>query len=390
MNMQHFKIPKTEHYKDDIIREGDDRIYYNIDVREGRLAPTGLPYAEFSIERSQPILANPKDYYLTISRFNVPVLDTPILLMPIGTAYYGVAPIPPAINWSDFTVTLSYLGVDFQQTVIYETQTPNVTPPTVPGYIDPNAPYYYSVYAYNDFIRMVNLAFQNAFNALNTHFGGAQPQTEAPYYIYNSETELFSLVTQYSYLTSAVTPCEIFLNANLLTYLGNIKGTFYGRNLANGKDFRIRIDNNDNGYAKPGGIIPVPPLTPDYLKFDQEYRSLDIMTSFHDLVFTTNTLSINREWTQSSDPTNLRPNQVGLLTDFHPLIARAGDNRSDLYYYPQGPYRMINLLGDTPLRNFDFKIWWKDKQGRLYPLTIPYNQVLSIKFLFIKKSTFTS
>jgi len=390
MQMQHFKIPKTHHYKDDIIREGDDRIYYNIEVREGRASPTGLPYAEFNIERSQPILANPKDYYLTITRFAVPVLDTPLMICPIGTTYQGIAPIPPAINWSDFKVCLSYLGVDFPQTVVFQTQTPTAPIPTVPGYVDPIKPYYYSIYSYEEFIRLVNIALQDSWNQLNTHYGGAQPQATAPYYIYDAHTQLISLICEYSYLGSVANPCDIYINSNLLTYIGNINGTFYGRNLANGKDFKYVILDNDNGYAKPGGTIPVPPLPPNWLKFEQEYRGLDNMNAFFDLVFTTNTLSVNREWTQTSNPLNLQPNQISLLTDFEPLVAEAGDSRSLMAYYPQGPYRLINLLGDTPLRNFDFKVWWKDKQGRLYPLTIPYKQTLSIKFLFIKKSTFTS
>jgi len=374
----------------DYLHKDTDRIYYDVDMRwdQGQPSPTGLNYAEFRIERTIPILDRPKDYYLTISRFTVPVLDTPLLMCPIaGTGYVGVGPPPPAIDVTPFTVTLTYSGTDFQQTLVWVTRNPTAPVPTTPGAIDVYHPYYYAMYTYDHFVEMVNIAFTNAFNSLKASFPGAPP-TEAPYIIYNPETELFSLVCQYLYVGAGT--IDIFVNDELLTYLGNIDGTFHGRNTTAGKDFEFTIIDNDNGYAKPGGTIPIPPLNPTYLQFEQEYPSLDVFNSFFDLIFTTGTLPIVREWTQTNDPQNLEPTQISLITDFQPLLSEAGDIRSAIAYYPSGPYRLINLTGNTPLRNFDIKLWWKDKQGRLYPLTIPYKQTVSIKFLFIKKSTFTS
>jgi len=375
----------------DYLHEDGDRIYYDVEIRagEGRTAPTQLSYAEFSIERTIPILDNPKDYYLTISRFTVPVLDTPILICPIsGTGYVGVGPAPPAINVTPFSVTLRYTATDFQQTVIYQTRTPNVPLPPTPGYVDVNHPYYYSVYAYNHFVDMVNQAFTNAFTLLKTAYPGA-PMTEAPYFIFDPETELFSLIVPYDYVTNNV---DIYLNNELQTYFVNMNYIFYGRGATNGKDFQFILSNNNNinAYAKPGGTIPAPPANPAYLRLKQDYKGLDVWNSFFDLVFTTGTLSVYREWTQNNDPQTQLPTQVSLLTDFQPLLNEAGDSRSTMAYYPQGPYRLINLTGNTPLRNFDVKIWWRDKEGRLYPLTIPYRQSVSIKFLFIKKDSFTS
>lgn len=374
-------------------KKSDDRIYYNISLRAEEVnfgSGADLLPAEFSVERTIPILDNPKDYYLTISRFSVPALDIPLIIMPIVDNQANP-------NLTPFTVTLEYLGNTYQESVIYVPTAPNaaVPPNAIPTqHVDPDS-YYYKVYTYNHFITMFNTAFTASFALLKAAFPAA-PQVEAPYFIYNPETELVSLIAQYNYsLAGAV---RIFVNSETLTYFEALNGLFYGRDLANGLDFEYFIRDRgglSNAYYPNGIVIPAAgafgtPTAPYYLSMEQEYRVVPSWSSFIDLVFTTGTLPIVSEWIQTNESPEGIPQTVELLTDFQPLLNKAGDERTIMEYFPQGPYRIINLNGTTPLRNFDFQVWWKDKHGRLYKVKIPFGQELSIKFLFLKKSTFTS
>ena len=373
------------------IHSSDDKIYYNITLDHEQAADGSLNKAEYRVERTQPIIENPKEYYMTISRFSVPAIDIPILIMPIVDNQ-------PNPNLTPFKVTLIYGGTSFQQSVIYVSGavTEPVPPAPIPvQQIDPES-YYYWVYTYQRFIDMINTAIATAFAALKAAFPLA-PQTEAPYFIYNSETELISLIAQYSY--SQPGAIEFFINHELLTYMEAFTVEFYGRNPVTGEDAKMIIQDEGglkNAYYPPGVAVPaatIPPAapaTPYYLEMKQEYKIVSSWTSFQDLVFTTGTIPIVAEWIQTSATEDGRATSANIMTDFHPTLQYAGDNRGNMVYFPTGPYRLINLNSTTPLRRFDFKVWWKDKNDRLYPVRIPYGQQLNVKFLFLKKSTFTS
>jgi hypothetical protein len=120
-----------------------------------------------------------------------------------------------------------------------------------------------------------------------------------------------------------------------------------------------------------------------YYQITQEYNTLYLWNSFKDLVFISNSMPIVNEYIKSTTAglVNFQP----IVTDFEPLLAAAGDARSTLQYFPQGPYRLINMNGTIPLKRIDVQVFWKDSEDNLYPILIPKGQPLTIKFLFIKK-----
>jgi hypothetical protein len=133
----------------------------------------------------------------------------------------------------------------------------------------------------------------------------------------------------------------------------------------------------------------IPKSTPAYIYQRQEYLSLESWNSLVDMQFTTDTIPINYEMVQNNTLEG-RANSRPILTDFEPTVTTAGSVRSIMYYYQQGPYRLINLVSPEALVNFDFQIWWKDKIGNRYPLYIRHGSQINIKIAFFKKSTFTS
>lgn len=361
--------------------------YYNVTINNLNSNGNSI-FASFSENRVQDILPEPSNnFYLTVVRFSIPGSEIPIFIMPVQLGQ-------PDVNLTPFSVTLSYLGNDFRVYLSYVTHDITAPIPAQPLISQDISSGYYYVYTYQDMLNYVNTALASAFNSLKSAFPTAPP-TEAPYFIYNPDTELISLVTQFSY--SLPNSISIYTNLSLLTYFDALRVDFYGPNSINGKDSRFIIEfTHNNSYAKPGGIIPSPPANPDYLIFTQEFLALGKWNSMKSIVFLTGTLPINYESVPQSPllsstnislgANNFRP----ILTDFEPYLDQiAGSTRSIFQFYVQGPYRLIDLTSSTTIRQFDVQVFWQDHFGQLYPVYISYGQVVTIKFLFIRKKTLT-
>ena len=131
----------------DLYKDGDN-VYYNITIANNTNQVINARYDE---TRNDIIICDPRDYYLTIVRFSVPLNSIPIMIMPMD----GLS-----ITDSVFKVTLTYIptGDNYQETVIY--QPDNNLAPT-----DPN---YFYIYTYTKLLEMVNIAFATAFSALKS------------------------------------------------------------------------------------------------------------------------------------------------------------------------------------------------------------------------------
>lgn len=373
------------------LEHADDNIYYNIAVRhvdpDGVTTRSNLNDAEFKVERTIPILRNPKEYYITIERFSIPLNQVPLMIIPIQDNQAN-------INLTPMSVTLSFGGLDHQVFINYVTQNINepLPPPPIPNQVVNS--YYYMIYEYTHFIGLFNTAFATAYANMQAS-ASPSPQQTAPYFIFNPETRLISLIAEYSYSQPA--QAEIFVNFQTFSYFEAILNEFHGANQPNGKDAKYIIRDQGglhNAYYPPGQVIPAPvafpaQTAPNFLEMKQEYPNLITWSSIASIIVTSTTMPIVKEWEQSNATESGVPIGNAILTDFEPLLGQGGEERTIVQYFPQGPRRLINLNSTIPLREFDFKIWWKDKKGRVYPLKIPFEQEITIKFLFTKKATYT-
>lgn len=390
-----------------------DKVYYNISIRPS--VGEDEKVASFEEERNQPIVKIPNDYYLTLSRFSIPANNVPINVMDVI-----VNPSDPTdYNYTPYSVTLVYNQVIgalitrhvYKEQIIFRPDSANKWNFTIP--LPPTAtrkqqriPYYY-LYTYSHMMVLINETLAKAFLTMKSAFP-AIPQTEPPVFLYGATTQLISLYTQYTYTnistgqilpadplypsTSTTVPeIEIFASDKLFnTYIEAIAVDFFGRNNTDGLDFRFRIiayPLNVNAYVKKGDTMPIPPLTPPYLRMIQEYKHLENWNSMIGLVFTSASLPIHYESVQSTETAG-KVLFTPVLTDFEPQLNDAGSARGIMQYFSRGIYRVINMSSNTPLTKIDFKVWWKDKQGNLYPLIITYGQELSVKMLFIRRDTY--
>lgn len=391
-----------------------DIIYYNI-VMTGSPNQT-FTNALYEETRTQPIIDDPSKYYLSVVRFSIDGSTIPLFVCP-------VIPNPgdlTDVNFTPFVVTLSYNGINYSTNVRYipSSNAPIPLPPTATNQ-DIVSTYYY-VYYYTTFIQMVNNAINTSFNALVLANPGLT--IKAPYFQYNTDSEKISLVvpnidnplipgtnvylTQYNVNgIPAITPqpngtVYMYMNNQLFSFFDGIEVFSY-----NGLSNLFIIRDLKNNYYYPPQIGTNTSINqtaisftndninyttrPEWFIFTQQYNMIFEWNSLSTIVFLTNSLPVNKEFIPSttinsiSTGTNsFRP----VLTDFIPDLNKSGDSRSRFNYYPQGPYRLIELNSHEPLRKIDLRIYWEDHLQNLYPLFITYGECDTIKLMFMKKT----
>ena len=379
-----------------------DRIDYSADIN---YIENSLGYIETSFSSSQqfPVVVDPINFYLTISRFTVDASSIPIHVMD-----RIVNPLDATdINYTPYSVTLVYnevaLGVItqhfYQVNLIYIPQNNYSIIPSAPQSGDsPRYPSpYYFCYDYQQIIDMINTALTTSFTTAKAAYA-AITATEAPFIFLNYETSLINLIAQYEYLTTStgtlngvsvtLPEVQIFVNCKLYdTFLQKIPNKYYGRNLTNGVDYELRIYaelGNTNGYAIPPASVATPPT---HLRILQEGSTLEKWNALRTILFTTNTLPIIPE---NYETNSIRRSDFRkVITTFEPALDKISSSSSILSYFQNGPYRIINLDNSQTIRHIDFNIEWVDKYGNVYPIYLTYGQQSNVLMTFIRKDTFT-
>lgn len=411
---------------------GDDVIYYNITMTGSPNAAQSI--AQFYEERTQPIINNPSDYYLSVIRFSIDGSYIPIFICPVIANPLDVNDI----NYTPFTVTLSAEGNDFTQNIRYFPESSGYPLPLSPGVTgkqDISSSYYY-VYTYTRFVEMINNAIQVAFNNLIAAHP-AYAITQAPYYIFDPDEKIISLIVRNDVLGGSniwLTPkvpqanpsnpstppinqlagqpvqpqpsntIYMYENEYLFAYVDGIDS--FGYYQIPDKALLLIFSDQKNNYYYPPQNSPNVPATqtptsftdiatnyttaPEWFIFTQQFQVLQNWNSLESIVFTTTHLPVQVEYIPSSSI--ITPNGVSganfkpILTDFVPLLEEVGSTSSRFVYNPSGKYRLIDLKSQIPLRKIDLQIFWQDQFQNLYPLRISYNQSNSVKLMFIKKS----
>lgn len=344
----------------------DDKIYFNIAISSNDTSKA-IP-ALYQQQYNLPLVECAEDYYLAVIRFQIPTQGTPLM---IGQ----VQPLPNVNpNNTIWSVTIQNGLTENQQFIQWI--------PTDEQLNDTNPGYYY-LYKYTPFITMMN-------NALTTAFGNVFPipgTRLAPYFQLEVESGRISLVAQRQFYQTGVGDTNVYINYPLTVFVDGLPKNRIGTNQPNGKDFQIIIADNKNNWYNPSNLVPSSP--PLYLRIEEEYPCLSNWNGFKSLQISSNLLPIRKEYVPSLDSDGILSGK-SIIADFIPILEQDQSARTNVEFLNQGPYRLINLYGKIPITKIDLRVDWVDKNGVPHLLYIPYNQTLTLKFAFIKKSTFTS
>lgn len=356
-----------------------DRKYYNIAINNNELAFTPT-YAIFRENFSQVLIDNPSDYYLTVVRCQIPTGDIPILIPEIQSW-------PNTdVNKTVYSITLdcNIAGTDYtsgEVFVIYVTNfsNPNYFPrPITIIDKDPmiNPSIYYFIYDYRQFVDMVNTTFNNAYNLLNANTGGILT-SGPPYITYDTTTNLMTYNFLPEYLDGSLNQIKTYFNYKLFNLFSGVE--FEAFDITISKSVRIKVKdyygtNFDGTHYLMTQQYPI-------LSTWNVFKAIDIVSSL---------LPIENEVVPSPVYQNNNVlNTFSIVKDFVPFYESGYEFRTYLNFKIDGSYELINLNSNSPLNMIDITVFWVDRFGNKYILTIPYNQVLTIKFLFIRKATFT-
>lgn len=352
--------------------------YINIEIKPK--PNTQVTPATFSQTFTQEFLNKGTDYNLAVIRFRIPISGIPYFYFRIQE---GLGQTNPNLGIYSFTMVDVLSGDEFTEYVDfipYDLTVSEPAPPSNNNGFQNIETRYYNVYDVSGWIFMLNSTLKTCFNNLKAAHP-TNPVTEAPFLLYDPVTQLISYVVTYNYLTSG--QIETFFNENLQGFFDSLEYSLFN-NVTKFGLFIVYAQPlgstvYSNGYSKYA-VAPTNP--PAYIEMKGNYVGVEKFAGLRAFVIKTSLLPIRYENTNSTDIGGDLSEDT-ILTDFN--VSDYYGNRSDVIFFPQGPYRLIDILSSTPLRSIDLQIFWKDKNGFLRPMFVYAGDTLTIKLGFITK-----
>jgi hypothetical protein len=377
-------------------RDTPNKLYYDITISNLAATSTPAPPLYFNETRNSPFVLDPESYYLSIVRFTLDTNTLPVIQP-------DIQPNQANRNLTSYSVTLEWDNpvAPFQRFVqqtflIYVPQNQQANPPAPPSQtangLQNNATGYYDIYNYQYFIFLVNQTFQNCFNALNAQVvaaGLALPSIYAPVMSWDTQQNIALLSADNAgYNDGVANYIKIYFNPPLYNLFISFPFIIESQDVVpNGKNFRVIM----SGFGG-ANLVPYPPVAPLYtaLQIVQEYSTLALWTPITSIVFTSNTLPIvanqvsapllffNGQKFQSGGNNS---NIAQVITDF---VASEGIYKPNLVYTPTAEYRLVSLVGNTPLYNLDIEVFYRNRTGELIPFRLGSGNTATIKILFTR------
>ena len=379
-------------------RDTPNKVYYDITISNLDTVDSVPPVLYFNETRNSPFILDPESYNLSIVRFTLDTNTLPIIQPEIQ-------PSPNSnVNLTSYSITLEWTNpvAPFQtfteQTFLtYIPQNKQAIIPAPPSQtlsgLQNNDTGYYDIYNYQYWILLVNNTFQTCFTALNAQVVGAGlvlPSAFAPTMSWDTQTNLAILnADQAGYNDTTANYIGVYFNPALWNYFSSFPFIIESNDVVpNGKNTRIIM----SGFGG-ANVVPFPPVAPTYtaLQIVQEYSTVALWTPVTSIVFTSNTLPIVAN--QVSAPLlfyNGKRYQSGgnnsniaqIITDF---VAENGIYKPNLVYIPSAQYRLVDLVGNSPLYNIDIEVFYKNRVGVFIPLRLGSGGTATVKILFTRK-----
>ena len=354
----------------------------------------GISNVGANVNRAGTIVANPSDYYVSVTRLIVSTQRIPLWQPTLNTT----SPNNDGYN-TVYSVNLEYKGITSGQVylrVINDDRT--VSPPTPPvnsqvfnGWGD--------VYSYDVITTMINIAIKTAYDKLITYFG-SDIDPNPPYMTWNATTQFFTMncfpLSQYDqntgddvvrmYFNTEFKP--FLLGWQLITETNNA-------NTTSGLDVLLVLSNNGINYTpqnNPPSFVPDDPTT-TVLQMSQDisapwcYVALNkilVITSLPIAYPCLTDLPLNLIGQAFNNQTSpilidyLVNYSAGGASSFQQPISYSAT--SDIYTSP------IKLGGTSPITSFSIGIYYQNLAGNVFPLQTIGLRNSSIKLTFTHKS----
>jgi hypothetical protein len=366
---------------------GTTHIYYNINITNNDVTGTNPPPPiDFIETRNQPYLNNPSQYYMSVVRFSV---DTPTLPLFIPQPIVGSTDPDMLI----YTITMEYKTYTAQVNLRFARQTQAIPEPPTPIVEADIENQYYYIYSYQWFIdTMVNPALFAAYDALKALVTGTDvlPSNYAPFMLWDpsNSTAILNCDTDGYNFAVLDDPIKVYFNTPMYNLFSSFSASSFGITATQGRNFLLNVyDTGFNTFKNTSNGIT-------YIQVLQEYPTASLWNPVVSLVFSTSLMPIVPELSAapavftggsgfSSNGNN--SNLTNVLTDLEvPLIA-GWETKPVVNYSPAAEYRLSDLFGDSPVYSINVTVYWKDRFGNLFPLTLASGGNANLKIMFRRK-----
>lgn len=331
-----------------------DIVYLNINIK-GSSNPEISTDAEYSENRTVPILDNPSEWIVAMVRFYAPAYDIPIFRW--GTQD------PEPLEDPNLKVYFKFGGFLMSASVRYISQTNS----------NVNNPYGRVVWNYTDFLTMINVAIAEAF-ALIQGVAGWNPLIKCPRLILDSTTNLISLYSDVLMATGS--GIELICSKLLYFYFSSLTAKEDVLTIPNKDLYVLNINNNIINNVTYLGVAGYAML--------QEFPTLSLWSGVDKLLFISNTIPIDTEL--DGGQLNI---QSRVIFDFV-LDNSQINNGTAIIYNSQGNQRWYNLLSSFPMKRTDLQVRILFRDGTTLPLRLLSTDTLTCKLQFVKKGTMTN
>lgn len=381
-------------------RDTPDKVYYDITISNLATTSTAGPTIYFNETRNSPFILDPASYYLSIVRFTLDTNTLPVIQP-------DIQPAPNSnVNLTNYSITLEYnnpvapFQSFLQQTFItFVPQNNQAIVPAPPSQtlsgLQNNETGYYDIFNYQYWILLVNNTFQQCFTALNAQVvaaGLVLPTPNSPVMSWDIQNNIAILnADQAGYDDTTANKIDIYFNPPLFNIFSSFPFIIESTDVvAGGKNARIIM----SGFGG-ANVVQFPPVAPTYvaLQIVQEYSTLALWTPITSIVFTSNTLPIvanqvsapllffdGKRFQSGGNNSNI----AQIITDF---VANNGIYKPNVVYIPSAQYRLVDLVGNSPLYNIDIEVFYKNRVGEFIPIRLNSGGTATIKILFTRKGT---
>lgn len=381
-------------------RDTPDKVYYDITISNLQNNTTAGPNIYFNETRNSPFILDPQSYYLSIVRFTLDTNTLPVIqpdIQPAPNSNVNLTSYSITLEWNNPVAPFqSFLQQTFITFVPQNNQAIVPAPPsqTTTG-LQNNETGYYDIFNYQYWILLINNTFQQCFTALNAQVVGAGlvlPTANSPVMSWDTQTNIAILnADEAGYNDTAANKIDIYFNPALFNIFSSLPFIIESTDVvAGGKNARIIM----SGFGG-ANVVQFPPVAPTYvaLQIVQEYSTLALWTPITSIVFTSNTLPIvanqvsapllffdGKRFQSGGNNSNI----AQIITDF---VANDGIYKPNIVFIPSAQYRLVDLVGNSPLYNIDIEVFYKNRVGEFIPVRLNSGGTATIKLLFTRKGT---
>ena len=292
---------------------------------------------------------------------------------------------------------------------------------------------YYNCYSAKWWLSCVNRALEQAWNT------AAHP---APQLVIDPNTNIITLMCSYVDVTPTINFAigedvasrsdylgiptgvtstmpdinySIFFNESLFNLFSSFNSIYYGSNIPQAtlsagvkavvatipegyKIFSNYIQPLNYDYMNTQQTTRVTGVTDNWITLKSEYSPVPMWNPIQSIVFTTSMIPIHYSMTnppQVYGSTIYDKTYTGgggnngdistMISDIQIPLTSGNEYRPTITYTPSGEYRMIDLLGNSPINEIGFAISYKTKFGQVIPFALAPQCGANLKILFRRK-----